>query len=85
MHATDIEREIRTFLVDNFLFGRSERLHNEDPLLGNVIDSTGVLEFVIFLQDRFAITIGEEEVTSDNLASVDNTVAFLRKKLGTKY
>ena len=39
MHTTDIEREIRSFLVDNFLFGRSEALHDDESLMGGVIDS----------------------------------------------
>ena len=84
MHTTDIEQEIRTFLVDNFLFGRAEALRDWDPLLGNVIDSTGVLELVTFLQERFAITIDDEEVTTENLDAVKNAVTFVERKLRAK-
>jgi len=62
MHTTDIECEIRSFLVDNFLFGQSEALHDDESLLGGVIDSTGTIELVVFLQDRFALTVEEEDV-----------------------
>ena len=79
--ADDIEREIRRFLVDNFLFGRSGELRGNAPLMGNVIDSHGVVELVVFLQDQFAITVDDEEVTTENLDSVENAVAFVKSKL----
>lgn len=84
MQTTDIELEIRTFLVDNFLFGRNEKLRDDEPLLGNVVDSTGVVELVVFLQERFEITVEDEEVTTENLGSVQNTVAFIERKLAHK-
>ena len=81
MQTTEIGQEIRTFLVDNFLFGRSEELRDDEPLLGNVVDSTGVVELVVFLQERFGITVGDDEVTTENLGSVQNAIAFIEKKL----
>jgi acyl carrier protein len=81
MQTVEIEQEIRTFLVDNFLFGRAEGLKESDSLLGNVIDSTGVLELVMFLQDRFGITVEDDEVTTENLDSLQNTVAFVERKM----
>jgi acyl carrier protein len=84
MQTTDIEQEIRTFLIQNFLFGRSEMLTDDVPLLGNVIDSTGVIELVVFVQERFTIAVDDAEVTTDNLGSVKNVVAFVEKKLRGK-
>ncbi len=84
MQTADIEHDIRTFLTDNFLVGGSEPLRNEDSLLGNVIDSNGVLELVMFLQDRFAITVEDDEVTTENLDSVANAVSFITRKLALK-
>jgi acyl carrier protein len=84
MQTIEIEQEIRTFLVDNFLFGRSEGLKESDSLLGNVIDSTGVLELVMFLQDRFGITVEDDEVTTENLDSLQNAVAFVERKMSAK-
>lgn len=77
----DIEQEICTFLTNNFLFGRADALRPEDPLLGNVIDSSGVMEFVMFLQDKFSITVQDEEVNTDNLDSVKKAVEFVDRKL----
>lgn len=84
MDTTDIEREIRSFLVDNFLFGRSEALHEDDSLLGGVIDSTGTIDLVVFLQDRFALIVEEEDVIPENFDSVKHVVAYVARKLSEK-
>lgn len=84
MQATDIGVEVRTFLVDNFLFGRGDTLADDTALLGNVIDSTGVIELVVFVQERFNVTVEDEEVTTDNLGSIRSVVTFVEKKLHSK-
>lgn len=84
MQTTDIHQEIQTFLMDNFFVGRAEELRDDEPLLGNVIDSTGVMELVMFLQDRFAITVEDGEVTTENLDSLKNAVSFVKRKLQSK-
>jgi acyl carrier protein len=84
MQTTDIEREIRGFLVETFLFGRSEELHDDAPLMDKVIDSHGVVELVAFLQDHFAIRVEDEEVTTDNLDSVNKAVAYVARKLSSQ-
>jgi acyl carrier protein len=84
VQTTDIEQEIRTFITENFLFGRAETLTDDVPLLGNVIDSTGVIELIGFVQERFAISVEDEEVMADNFGSVKNVVAFVEKKLRSK-
>lgn len=81
MQSADIQDEIRNFLTSNFLSGRSEQFGDEDPLLGNLIDSTGVIELILFLQERFGINIDDEEVTTENLDSVRNAAAFVGRKL----
>jgi len=84
MQTIDIEREIRSFLIDNFLFGRSEEWRDHVSLLGNVIDSTGAIELVTFLQDRFAITVEDNEVVPENFDTLENVVAYVERKLRSK-
>ena len=84
MQTIDIEREIRSFLVDNFLFGRTEEWRDHVSLLGNVIDSTGAIELVTFLQDRFAITVEDTEVVPENFDTLENVVAYVERKLCSK-
>jgi acyl carrier protein len=84
VQATEIEQGIRTYLTEEFLFGRSESLNADTPLLGNVIDSQGVIELVSFIQRKFNIEIADEEVTTDNLATLKTVVALVETKLRSK-
>ena len=82
MHTPDIEREVHSFVITNFLFGQPLDLQPEDSLLGRgLIDSTGVLELVAFLEEHYAITVEDEEVIPDNLDSVKNVATYVTKKL----
>jgi len=83
MSMTEIEQEIRNYLVNTFLFGRADALREDGSLLGNVIDSSGAIELVIFLQERFAITVEDEEIAvPENFDSVKNIAALVARKLG---
>ena len=84
MQTTDIEQEIRSYITETFLFGNSEGLNEDAALLGNVIDSTGVIELIMFVQQRFSITVEDDEVMKDNFGSVKNVVAFIEKKLRSR-
>ena len=77
-----IEQEIRQFIIDNFLFGDSERnFSNDDSFLEQgIIDSTGVLELVMFVEDKYDITIEDNELIPANLDSVNNLVQFIDRK-----
>jgi acyl carrier protein len=83
MQTLDIEQEIRSFLVKHFLDGRAEKLRDDGSLLGDVIDSVGVLELVTYLQEQFAISVEDADVIPGNLDSVNNLVAYVARKLGT--
>jgi acyl carrier protein len=81
MHSTDIQPEIYDFVLENFLFGKAEGLSNDDSLVGKgVIDSTGVLELVSFIQQRFGIQMEDHEVIPDNLDSITKLVSFIKRK-----
>jgi acyl carrier protein len=77
-----IEQEIRQFITDNFLFGEEADLSNDDSLLEHgIIDSTGVLELVAFLEDRYEIQIPDSELVPTNLDSVSCLVQFVNRKV----
>ena len=81
MRPTDIERETRDFLISTFLSGRSEQLRNDDALLGNVIDSMGVLELVGFLERTFAISVPDQDVVAENLGSINSITTYIVQRL----
>lgn len=74
-------RKIRTFVVENYLFGEEGKLGNDDSFMeSGIIDSTGILELVRFLEATFSIKVVDEELIPDNLDSITKIVAFLQKK-----
>jgi acyl carrier protein len=81
IETTTIEQEIRKFLTDEFLSGNGEILNEDVPLLGNVIDSQGVINLVAFVQERFNVEVSDDDVTTENLASVKSVVALIERKL----
>ena len=84
MHTVEIGSEIRDFVVTNFLFGKGDELRDDESLLENgVIDSTGVLELVSYLQERFDMRIEDDEIVPANLDSIRNLVQFVSRKTGS--
>ena len=72
---------IEQFIVDNFLFGDGKSLVKETPLFEKgIIDSTGVLELVAFIEENFKITISDEELVQDNFSSLTAIEKFLQSK-----
>jgi len=84
MNNAEIERQIREYLVKNFLFGRADSLGDDTVLLGNIVDSTGALELMGFLQSNFAITMDDEDMVPENLESLGCMVAYVQRKLPKK-
>jgi acyl carrier protein len=83
MHTTvDINRDVRSFVVDHFLSGDASRLRSDGSLLGDVIDSMGVISLVSYLQEHFGITVEDDEVIPSTLDTIDNLVGYVAKKLG---
>jgi acyl carrier protein len=78
----EIEQEIRQFIVDNFLFGDKESGFSDDDsfLEREIIDSTGVLELVAFLEEKYGIKIKDTELVPENLDSVSCLVRFIDRK-----
>ena len=76
---------IREFVVANFLFGEEGKLGDDTSFLeSGIIDSTGLLELVGFLEERFGIRVADEELVPENLDSLSNISAYLAGKLGGK-
>ena len=78
----DIKTSIKNFIVDNFLFGTADNLKDDTSFLEEgIIDSTGVLELITFLEETYDITVDDEELIPENLDSINNVTAFLNAKL----
>jgi len=76
-----IQDIIRNFIHENFILDEEAHLKDEDSLLEKgVIDSTGVLELVAFIEEKYGITVKDEELTPENLDSIRNIAGFIWRK-----
>ena len=79
----EVSAVIRQFIIENFLFEEDPTLKEETSFLeSGIIDSTGILELVSFLEEKFGISVADEELVPENLDSIGNVVAYLKKKKG---
>ena len=77
----ELNATIRNFIIENFLFEEDENLKEDTSFLeGGIIDSTGILELVTFLEETFEFTVEDEEMVPENLDSIANVVKFIQKK-----
>lgn len=76
-----LEERIEKFVVENFLLGRPDGLRRDESLIASgVVDSTGILEIVEFLEEQFDMKIADEEIAPANLESMVKLAAFVRRK-----
>ena len=74
--------EIKAFIVSNFLFGQEGTGFSDDQsfLETGIIDSTGLLELVSFVEQQYSISVGDRELVPENLDSLRNISQFVARK-----
>lgn len=82
--GNSINEKLREFITDNFLFGdTSKALNDEDSFLERgIIDSTGVVHLVSFVEEAFGITVNDEEILPENFDTISRLTQFVQKKTG---
>ena len=79
---TSLIDELRSFVVDNFLFGQPHELSDDSSFLeSGIIDSTGMLELIAFLERTYAIRLEDAELIPDNLDSLRKLAGLVSRKL----
>lgn len=80
--SSRVGKRIEDYLVQNFLLGEQLAIKPTTSLLSEgILDSTGVLELVTFLEQEFGVQIGDTEMVPENLDSLFNLTAFVQRKL----
>lgn len=78
-----MNEQIRTFIVSNFYVADASTLRDTDSLLdGGIIDSTGALEVIAFIEATFGITVEDSEMLPENLDSIQRITDFVVRKQG---
>jgi acyl carrier protein len=76
-------QQIRDFVVSNFLFGDASALQDDTSFLNSgIVDSTGILELVMFLETTYGIKVDPQEMLPENFDSVSRVAAFVTRKTG---
>ena len=74
--------KIRQFVVDNLVYDRARYFSNDDSFLEEgIVDSTGILELIHFLERDYGLTFADGDLTPENFDSINRICAFVRRKL----
>jgi len=78
----DAISKVREYVVENFLFGDAESLREDVSFMEEgIIDSTGILELVFFLEETFSISVEDHELVPENMDSLRSIAGFIDRKL----
>lgn len=82
LETEQVELEVRNYLLENHLFTDDQaQLANDASLLEKgIIDSTGILEVIMFLESKFAVSVKDSEMLPENFDSVNNIVRFIHRQ-----
>ena len=79
----EIKKQVRAFVTSNFYVADPAALEEGASLLdGGIVDSTGMLEVISFIEDTFGITVKDSEMLPDNLDSIERIANFIARKKG---
>ena len=77
----ELKRQIREFVTTNFYVADPKALEDRTSLLDQgIIDSTGVLEVIMFIKSTFGVTVEDSEMLPENLDSIERIAAFVARK-----
>lgn len=78
----EIKEKVRSFVVENFLFGKADGLEDGTSFLDEgIIDSTGILELVEYVEQEFSISVEDEDLIPENLDSILNVSNYISRKV----
>ena len=79
-----IESQIKNYIARNLIFSSNGFNYSDDAsfLEEGIVDSQGVMELLLFVEDTFGISVDDQEITPDNFDSVSRLADFIRSKLG---
>lgn len=82
--TTDIKQQVRQFILDNFMMGGSREIPDDASFIDrHIIDSTGFLELISFVEQTFEIQVFDDEMVPENLDSLNSIERYVRNKRAT--
>ena len=78
----EVAEAVRKFIVEYFLFGDENDLNNHTSFIEDgIVDSTGILELVAFLEETFGIHVQDDELVPENLDCISNVEKYVLSKM----
>ena len=83
---TEIREQLRRYIAENLLFSDKDYPFEDDAsfLKNGVVDSTGVMELVAYVEKKFGVTVDPKEVVPDNFDSIKSLTGYIQRKTGVK-
>lgn len=82
MKEIELKSDIRNFIVENFLYGNNDGFNDDISFMEKgLIDSTGILELVAFVEEKYGISVTDEELLPENFDSVNNLSRYILNKI----
>ena len=76
-----LKSEIKNFIIENFLYGQNDGFGEDVSFMQKgIIDSTGIVELISFVEEKYGISIADDELIPDNFDSVNKLSAFINRK-----
>lgn len=78
-----IKESVRKFILDNFLFESDENAvgYDDSFLEKGIIDSTGIMELVNYIEEEFKVSVDDDELIPENLDSINRLAGFVKNKM----
>ncbi len=82
MEPADIKGKVKGYILENFLYGgSSDQIADDDSFLEKgIIDSTGILELVGFIEETFSVKVADEDLVPENMDSINRIGDFIMRK-----
>jgi acyl carrier protein len=77
----DTATGIREYIRDELLVTQGSQIRDDTPLWGGVLDSVGLMQLMTFIEERFGIEIGDDELTSSDFGTISNIAALVDRKV----
>jgi acyl carrier protein len=80
-----IKEKLRNFIIEKFMFGSEDASLDDDDSFRDegIIDSTGVLEAVVFIEDEFGFEVSDDELVPENFDSLNKLFSYVNGKVQT--
>lgn len=77
----DVKSVVRKFLLDNFVMGGGVEIREDTSFMeAHILDSTGFIELITFVEETFGLKVGDEEMLPENFDSLRNIAGYVERK-----